>query len=153
MRARHINERAVSTNPYAPPKSDVELEEKDLAESVPEDVLKKIKQAWVAGIISSAVTLVATLVAMSGVKVLSYGAWELIDVALLLGLTYGIYRNSRVCAVLMLVYFLAAKLIMLRNGGQSGGLVLGIVFLYYYARGVMGTFAYHKHMRQSPLRS
>jgi hypothetical protein len=143
----------VSTNPYAPPKSDVELEEKDLAESVPEDVLKKIKQAWVAGIISSAVTLVATLVAMSGVKVLSYGAWELIDVALLLGLTYGIYRNSRVCAVLMLVYFLAAKLIMLRNGGQGGGLVLGIVFLYYYARGVMGTFAYHKHMRQSPLRS
>jgi serine/threonine-protein kinase len=75
---------------------------------------------------------------------------KLIDVALILGLTYGIYRKSRVCALLMLVYFLISKLIMIEHDSKGSGLVMAVIFLYYYVQGVLGTFAYHKHIRVAP---
>jgi preprotein translocase subunit SecF len=101
----------MSANRYAPPKSEVEVRENDLSYSVPDEVLKKIKHAWTAGLISAALTLLVTLLAVFGVKMLGFDAWEFLDVAFILGLTYGIYRKSRVCAVLMLVYFLISKML------------------------------------------
>jgi len=139
----------VSTNPYAPPKSDVELGERDVSESVPEAVLKKINQAWAAGLISAGITFLVTIFAIFGVKLLSFNAWELLDVALILGLTYGIYRKSRVCAVLMLIYFLISKLLMIQQNPKQSGMVLGVFFAYFYVQGVLGTFAYHRHIREA----
>src|SRR3546814_16243452 len=46
---------------------------------------------------------------MSGTEMLGFSAWELFDVALILGLAFGIYKKSRTCAVLMLAYFIVAK--------------------------------------------
>ena len=139
----------MSTNPYAPPKSEVELEEQDVSESVPEDVRKQIKQAWAAGLVSAAITLLVTLLAMSGIKIMSFSAWELIDVALILGLTYGIYRKSRACALLMLVYFLISKALLFAQDSKPNGIVMSLIFGYCYVQGVRGTFAYHKHIRQA----
>lgn len=51
---------------------------------VPGEILKKIKNAWVAGIISGCITLAVTLLALSGTSILGFSAWELIDVALIL---------------------------------------------------------------------
>jgi len=51
----------MSANPYAPPKSEVGAREDDLSDSVPDEVLKKIKYAWTAGLISAALTLLLTL--------------------------------------------------------------------------------------------
>jgi len=117
--------------------------------AVPVEVLKKIKNAWIAGLISGAATLVVTLLAVSGVQLLGFSAWEFFDVALLLGLTYGIYRKSRVCAVLMVVYFLVSKILLFMEFGKSPGIVMSVVFLYFYAQGVAGTFAYHKHIEDA----
>jgi serine/threonine-protein kinase len=140
---------AVSVNPYAPPKAAVGVPEAAPADSVPLEILKKIKHAWVAGLVSGAITLLVTLLAVSGFKVLGFDAWEFLDVALILGLTYGIYRKSRVCALLMFLYFLASKILMFVQSGKPNGIVMGIIFLYYFGQGVAGTFAYHKHVRRA----
>ena len=137
----------MSANRYAPPKAEVEVREDDLSDSVPDEVLKKIKHAWTAGLISAALTFLVTLLAIFGVKIMEIDAWQLLDVALILGLAYGIYRKSRVYAVLMFAYFLISKIIMIAQTGKPNGIVMAIIFLYYYAQGISGTFAYHKHLQ------
>ena len=108
------------------------------------NALKDIKNAWVAGCIAGALTLAATLWAMSGVKILSFNAFSLIDVAVVVGLAFGIYKKSRVCAVLMLINFLFAKFMLFQESGRTSDIPLILVFVYYYYKGVLGTFSYHK---------
>lgn len=106
--------------------------------------IKDIKNAWVAGCISGVLALAVTLWAMSGVKILSFNAFSLIDVAIVLGLTFGIYKRSRVCAVLMLINFLFAKFMIFQETGRTSDIPLILVFIYYYYKGVLGTIRYHK---------
>jgi serine/threonine-protein kinase len=116
--------------------------------AIPKPIADKIKNAWIAGAISGTITLVVTLFAISGSSILGFSAWELLDVALIFGLTFGIYKKSRTCAVLMLIYFLYAKITLIaQNGVASSGIVLALVFIYYFGQGVVGTFQYHKLVR------
>lgn len=132
----------VSENPYTAPKSNVALP--TLEPAVPAAILKKIKNAWVAGIVSGCITLAVTLLAIFGTSLLGFSAWELFDVALIFGLTFGIFKKSRTCAVLMLTYFVCSKILMMVSGHMNG-LPMAVVFIYFYFQGVLGTFAYHKH--------
>jgi serine/threonine-protein kinase len=134
-------------NPYAPPKSNVD-KAVDADLEVPREILKKIRQAVIAAAISCAITTIFTLIAIAGTSVLGFTAWELVDVALIAGLAYGIHRKSRACAVLMFVYFVGAKIYMIMQGGKPTGMVVALIFLYYYALGVQGTFQYHAWVKQ-----
>jgi serine/threonine-protein kinase len=129
-----------SGNPYSAPVTTSGIQARD----VPEEILKKIKHAWVAAVISGCITLVVTLVAMSGTDILGFSAWELIDVALIFGLALGIYKKSRACAVIMFVYFIASKILIMMQTGRPTGVPLALVFAYYFWQGIAGTFAYHK---------
>lgn len=129
-------------NPYAPPAAALDLPEPVVA--VPDAVLKKIRNAWIAGVISAVVTLGTTLMAMNGVQIAGWDAWNLVDVALIAALTFGIYRKSRFCAVAMLAYFIISKILIFAESGKPTGLVTALIFLYFYAQGVQGTFAYRK---------
>jgi len=116
--------------------------------AAPADVLKKIRNAWIAGLITASVTLLVTLLAVFGVvQLFGFDAWEFVDVVLILGLTYGIYRKSRVCAVFMVIYFVASKIMLFMQTGKPNGIVVTLIFLYYYCQGVAGTFAYHRHTK------
>lgn len=128
------------SNPYAAPSAKVS----DPTIEIPDDVRKQIKSAWVAGCVSGALTLVATLIAMSGTEILGLDAWSLLDVALIFGLCYGIYRRSRACAVLMLLYFVASKILIMVQTGKPNGIVMALVFAYFFWQGVVGTYAYRK---------
>lgn len=128
------------SNPYVPPSTTVQ----GPAVEVPPEIAKKIRSAWIAACISGAITLLLTLVAMSGTALLGLDAWSLVDVALIFGLAFGISRKSRVCAVLMLGYFVLSKILMMVETGQPSGLLLAVVFGYYFWQGVHGTFAYHR---------
>ncbi|WP_386067081.1 hypothetical protein ACFJIW_21680 [Tahibacter sp. UC22_41] len=132
-------------NPYKAPVSTLEAP----AVEVPADVLKRIKNAWVAGCISGGLTLVVVLVAMSGADLPGIDAWMLPDVALIFGLTFGIYRKSRTCAVIMLVYYLASKILIMVETGKPGGLFMSALFAYFFWQGVSGTFAYHRFLREA----
>src|SRR3569833_3374502 len=119
----------MSHNPYAPPGSKVDLTQVEV--SVPEPTLKKIRNAWIAGLISAGMTCVVTLLAIFGVSLMGFTAWQLLDVVLILGLTLGIYKNSRVCAILLLAYFVASKIMIVSETGRPNGLVTGLIFVYY----------------------
>lgn len=135
----------MSDNPYTAPSSSVDMPKVEV--SIPADVLKQIKQAWIAGVISGAITLGVTLLAIFGKSILGFGPWELLDVALVFGLAFGIYKKSRTCAVLMLVYFIAAKILIMMETGKLHGSIMSLVFIYFYWQGISGTFAYHRLLR------
>jgi hypothetical protein len=135
------------TNPYSPPVADVDLEPNKI--EVPELILKRIKNAWITGIVSGTMTLLFTLIAMYGTNLLGFSVWNLSDVVLIFGLTFGIYKKSRTCAVVMLAYFLLSKIIIISQTGSFNGSLLAIVFIYYYSYGIIGTFAYHKHLKEN----
>ena len=121
-----------------------------------EGALKKIRFAWVAALISASITLIASLLAMRGSPVLGLTVLSLVDVALLLGLAFGIWRKSRTCAVIMLLYFVASKILQfsdptgsLSQAARVGSIPMTLIFLYLYWQGVAGTFAFHRLQRDS----
>jgi serine/threonine-protein kinase len=139
---------AMSDDRFAPPTAEVLMPE--VAADVPEAIRKKIRNAWMAGLASALVTLLFVLLAVSGTSLLGFGLAQLVDVALILGLSLGIFKKSRVCAVLMLLYFLYAKFQLLRfDGVGAANMVTALLFIYFYAGGVIGTYRYHKHVRRN----
>ncbi|MGD8559546.1 MAG: hypothetical protein PVG89_01400 [Gammaproteobacteria bacterium] len=130
-------------NPYQAPKAT--LERPDSGMEIPEDVLKKIRNGWVAAVISGGITLLITVAAMYGADFTGFGGPELIiDVVLIFVLAYGIYKKSRVAATFMLVYFIFSKIIIWSETGQFNGIILALVFLYFYTQAMIGTFQYHR---------
>lgn len=110
--------------------------------------LTRIRNAWIAGLISTVVTSFFVALAVSGTSLAGFTAWEAIDVGVTAALTFGIFRKSRICAVLMLIYFTACKVIFLVNTESTSGLAITLAFIWIYVNGVLGTFAYHKHVKQ-----
>lgn len=104
----------------------------------------QIKWAWQAGIVSGTWTLILVLLSLAG-----YGftglidASALIDVCLVFGLSFGIYKKSRVAAVIMLVYFLLSKAWIVIGLKIFPG-VISWFFLILFLGGVQGTFTYRK---------
>ena len=107
---------------------------------------RSIRNAWIAGTISGVLTLLVTLISVAGVDIpgLEFDLWNLFDVLLIFGLTFGISRKNRVCAVLMFVYFVASKVLMWQESGSVSGLGMAALFGYFFFQGILGTFAYHR---------
>lgn len=111
---------------------------------------KHIRNCWIAGLVSGGVTLLVALAALLGFSFMGFSAWNLLDAGLMLGLAYGIYRNSRVCAVLLFAYFVISKVIMWVQFRNIAGLPLSLVFGYFFFMGILGTFAYHSLKKVQP---
>ncbi|UWX04029.1 hypothetical protein H1235_00350 [Pseudoxanthomonas sp. NC8] len=79
-----------------------------------------------AAIVSACITLAATLIAMSGTDIVGFSAQQLVDVALICALAFGIYRKSRACAVIMFGYFVLSKIMQVMQAGA--GVVPGARF-------------------------
>lgn len=133
----------MSANPYSPPQADVTAVVPQLEGAVPEAVLAKIRQAGIAGIagmVSTAITFATALyMAAEGLP-----SWQFIDVVISLGLTIGIFRKSRACASLMLAYFIASKVFLFAHSIRFVSVLVAVVFLFYYVRGTMASFEYHR---------
>ena len=129
---------------YTPPKANVGDYDPAAEVAVPDAVLKKIRNAWVACLITGTLTLVLAFIAMSGSALGGHSGMDAIDALFVFGMAFGISRKSRVCALLMLGYFILSKYLLYKASGQASGMLFGLVFLYFYAQGVLGTFEYHK---------
>lgn len=129
-------------DPYQAPGSVVADREGEIV--VPESVLRDIRSGWITGVISGSITLIFAAISTFVTPVLGFSAFEFGDVALVFGLTYGVYRRSRICAVLLLAYFVLAKLYLLQAGAALGSLPVALVFAYFFARAALATFRYHK---------
>ena len=70
------------------------------------------------------------------------------DIALVVGCAVAILRYSRVAAVILFIYFIFAKVILSIDAGRFPGFV-AFVFLYFFFRGIQGSFAYHRLRRKA----
>ena len=93
--------------------------------------------------ISAGLSLIFGALAAAGVLLVpGLDAWILIDAAILAALAYGVWRHSRVCAVLLLVYGLGNEIYMALAGERFS--ILRIVFIYFYFRGAIQIFRDHR---------
>ena len=100
---------------------------------------------WIAGAIAGLATLIFSLTS-------SYGLthYNLVDAALLFGLAYGIYRRSRICAVLALAYHILNRLMIFYGHDVPPiAIVLTLMFAGLYVLGVIGTFVHHARRRST----
>lgn len=120
----------------------------------------KAGQAWciLAGIASTAIFAITFLTNSEGANRAVSSA--LISVVVMLpilaigaGITYGVYERNRACAVILLVlsalnvFLSLVGLLIEAQGGAAIRLLIGLLFLYYFWRGVRRTFRYHKLIR------
>ena len=95
---------------------------------------------WIVGLVLGGLTIIGALFNLGGLNI-----YNLIDAAIILGLAYGTYRGSRICAGLALLYFAInqmARLRMAHAPGMSARVTVTIAVLGgAYLAGVIGTFA------------
>ena len=105
-----------------------------------------VKCGWIAAAVAGALTAVCAFLRIYGLN-----GFNFIDAALLLAMAYGIYRQSRVCAILALAYDLAQQAFLLAHGRRFDffGLFVTIAFIVLYSLGVVGTFTMRSR-RRSP---
>ena len=121
----------------------------------PNSALMNIRIAWIAGVISASGMLIVSLLPLFGITVGRFtmaGIWLNTLHALLMGaLAFGVASKSRVCAVVLFGWFLYAKVVLfLQHGFFLSGGWTGLIFLYCYLLGIIGTFEWHKQQRQEP---
>ncbi|MCD9087511.1 hypothetical protein [Stenotrophomonas sp. SY1] len=130
---------AVSVAPAAPAERDI-----------PETISAPIRHGWITACVSGALTLLATLAAVvsqSRSENAVFSGWNMIDVALIAALAFGIHKRSRTAATIMFLYFALSKILVVMTTGQPTGLVFGLVFLFFYFRAMTATYRYHRFLR------
>lgn len=109
---------------------------------------KHIQRAWITGVISAAITFIFALVGTYNDEFrykFGLDTWSLLDVALIVGLTYGIYKKNRYCALGMLIYFILSKFLAAASTGQFSGGLMSLLFAYFFFKGTKAAFQIHKH--------
>lgn len=140
----------MSDNPYTPPTADVNIAREV---EIPPNVARKIRNGWIAGVLTTVLTGAYVSVALLGfITTPGVDVWGYGDAALIGALTFGVYKKSRTSAVLLFVVFASEKVAMWIDSGSVIGLPLALVFVWYYWQGIVGTFQYHKLRRTSKRR-
>jgi hypothetical protein len=110
-----------------------------------EEIDKKIKNGWIAAVISMVMTIALMLLAATtGMLQNLFNIWSTFDVVLGLALAFGIYKKSRFAATTMFIYFLLSKIFIFSATGKPTGVVTAIIFLYFYFQAMVATYQHHK---------
>jgi hypothetical protein len=114
-----------------------------------EKALKCIKSAWTTAIACSLITLLAIIISVLGNNdFLGLNLYSLINVVLGLGLAFGVYKKSRVCAVILFIFYVVGQLEILISGmGSIGSFIMSVAFATGYFQGIRGTIHYHKNKK------
>ena len=76
-----------------------------------------------------------------------FAGWgSVTDVAIFLGLAYGVYRTSRAAAIVLFAYHLLNRLLMYRLTGELGSLlgVAPLTYAFVFFLGILGVFSHHR---------
>ena len=106
------------------------------------DSLYAIKVTWVTTIVVGALSVAFYVAAEAWPDVLGKFKPGLLDVAIIVALGYGVHRRSRVCAVLLLGFWLSSKLYQMsqlhvRPSAEA------ILISYIFFMGARATFRTH----------
>lgn len=116
--------------------------------TVPKAINRLIKNGWTGAVASALITVALDVYFWSsGVRnLLVY--FNLIYVFVTCGLAYGIYRRSRVCAVLMLLLFVLDK-VYAPVTYSSGNIVFFVMFMMFFPAGLWALSGItQKHVRR-----
>ena len=106
----------------------------------PQKIKSQILTAVTWGYISAALTVIYAVMV---------NPLMLIDVVFGLTLTIILHvAKSRICAVMLTIYFIYSKIVQISEGGSKGGYFLAIVIIIAYGASVIGTFKYQKLWKQ-----
>ena len=101
---------------------------------------KRIKHAVIAGITSTVITVVFAILGLLGTDLTA-----LIDAAIIAGLTFGVYKKNRGCAIAVFAIWVLEKLTQwILYPDSLFGLPIAILFGYFFYEGILGTFEYHR---------
>lgn len=115
---------------------------------------KAIRHGAVAGFIFAGFTLTVVSIAVLGQGTGYFEFWDdptnVVDVVLIGGLSLGILKRSRAAAISLVAFFILAEIHMFTELGRpsGSGIASAVVFLYFFGRAVLGTFAYHRIRRE-----
>jgi hypothetical protein len=137
----------MSNDPYAAPETNVDSFEENESE-IPDSITNKIRIATTAATISIITSAVVLIIGVAKSAPPALLVTFSIDLALMIGLGFGVYKKSRTAAAVLLVYSVLWRIpgLMGRGGNEStlaSTLVFGGVWAYCYLQGVIGTVRYH----------
>jgi hypothetical protein len=111
---------------------------------------RAIRNGGIAGLTSAALTGILAslgfLITASDKNFAVYlDPWSLVDAVFSLILAMFVFRKSRIASTVLFIYFVAAKIYLLAQGaGLNGGsIVMGVLFLAYFANAMRGTYLWH----------
>lgn len=107
----------------------------------PEEAQRIADRAWFTTSLSAALNwLLATFWIRAGVtEIAGTSPWTFVVTGgVLFGLGYGVHRMSRVCGILLVLAFAIDVMFKLATRGLSVGLVITLVFGYFYVQGLRG---------------
>ncbi len=92
----------------------------------------------------ASVTAALAVASLLGFSIIpGIGAVSLIDAVIFAGLGFGIWRNSRVCAVAALALYLVEQSMIVSNA-PTVNVVMIAMFVVFFINGIRGTFGYHR---------
>lgn len=117
---------------------------------------EKIRQGWIAGVVLGGLSFFTWLIAMLSAKAVNgvdINAFGFIDILLIFGLSYGIYRKSRFCVTFLTIYYFIVKTIEIVITFPAGvvGIIGLIIFTTFFIRAMMGAFNYHNEQKEKEL--
>ncbi|WP_181357555.1 hypothetical protein [Stenomitos frigidus] len=143
-----VSDYAGTSNPLA-----IQLKEQNTPVSKGKKAEDQIKFAWQGGIVHGTINLVFILLALTGydffirltelIDISKLLISVLLNVCLIFVLSFGIYKKSRVSAVVILIYLASSQAWEVIELRRIPG-ILSWFFLIAYVGGVQGTFSYHK---------
>ena len=108
-----------------------------------ESAVKTSRQGlWVYGF-SIVITSICIILYLMGKPVMGIGPMALIDIAIFVGVSIGLYKMSRTAAIIGLVVYILERLVMLPHA-NGFALIMTIIFTVMVINSVRGTIAYHK---------
>ena len=102
---------------------------------------RAVRDAGIVGILAVGITIALTLIYASGAGIAHVDLWNVLDIVILSGLTWAIFSRYRYSAALMLVYYLAGKMVFWWNEQAFIGLPIALIFAYFFWRGDRGLAA------------
>lgn len=134
-------------NPYAAPHAHThDAQPATPLAKAPDTILRKIMAGWIAASLSTAINLFWALRAFTSGNI-PVGIGVGIDAVMLGAGAYGLYRKSRIAALLLLGYYVLGRVLMLIAGNLSGA-VIGVIAVFIYVAAAKGTFDYHRWLLQ-----
>jgi len=92
--------------------SDITATQETSGITVPKKIQIDIRNGCIAGCVSMIISIVLTLISITWVKITGIDVWNFIDIGIVGIIVIGVFKRSRTAATVLLIYFVASKVMM-----------------------------------------